>query len=67
MKELGYGKGYEYPHNNEDAITAQTCLPEQLKSRTYYNPTNRGHDSKIRETLKKKQEAKCNTRKKEND
>jgi putative ATPase len=70
MKELGYGKGYQYPHNSDGAITAQTCLPEKLKSRTYYSPTDRGYDSKIRETLKKKQHAKSiksNDEEKEND
>ncbi len=38
MKELGYGKGYKYPHNYEGAKVEQDYLPEALKGRKYYKP-----------------------------
>jgi len=38
MKELGYAKGYKYPHNYKDASVAQEYLPEELKNRRYYTP-----------------------------
>lgn len=59
MKKLGYGKGYKYPHNYEGANIEQDYLPDALKGRTYYNPTDRGYDKEIRERLikSKKQDA----------
>ncbi len=38
MKEMGYSKGYKYPHNFKDAKVAQDYLPEELKDRKYYRP-----------------------------
>jgi len=38
MKELGYAKGYKYPHNYKDASVTQDYLPEELKGRRYYTP-----------------------------
>ncbi len=62
MKDLGYGKGYQYPHNYSGGITEQTCLPDKLKGRTYYSPTDRGHDKKIRSVLEDKKEHKDENR-----
>lgn len=45
MKELDYGKGYMYAHDYEDKITALQCLPDSLKDRQYYHPTNQGLES----------------------
>ena len=42
MKELGYGKGYRYAHDDKDAMTAMECLPAHLSKRTYYEPTKSG-------------------------
>ena len=58
MKGLGYGKGYKYPHNFKDALASQECLPEKLKERTYYRPTERGFEKNISEMLKRKKERK---------
>ncbi|OGP36047.1 MAG: AAA family ATPase [Deltaproteobacteria bacterium GWC2_42_51] len=52
MKELGYGKGYKYPHNYEGAQVEQDYLPDELKGKIYYKPTDRGFDKEIRERLK---------------
>ena len=51
MKKLGYGKGYKYPHNYEGAEVEQDYLPDVLKGKTYYHPTDRGYDKEIRERL----------------
>jgi putative ATPase len=42
MKDLGYGRGYDYPHTHPDALTRQVCLPDALAGRRYYQPTDRG-------------------------
>ena len=51
MKELGYGQGYKYAHDYEDAPSEQDYLPERLKGRTYYRPTDRGLEAEIRKRL----------------
>jgi putative ATPase len=56
MKELGYGKGYQYAHDFEDAITDQEHLPPELIDHQYYFPTNRGREKAIAEFLKTKKE-----------
>ena len=42
MRAEGYGAGYEYAHDREDAVTAMECLPERLRGRRFYHPTHRG-------------------------
>jgi len=51
MKGLGYGKGYKYAHDYEDAQVAQEHFPPNLQGRRYYEPTNRGFEAAIRERL----------------
>ena len=51
MKQLDYGKHYEYAHNEEDAITGMDCLPSSLKGRQYYQPTTRGYEKTISKRL----------------
>jgi putative ATPase len=51
MRKLGYGKGYRYAHDYEDAQVEQEHLPESLKGRTYYRPSNRGYEQTVRERL----------------
>lgn len=57
MKEWGYGKGYKYAHDFADAKVDQEHLPDQLKGSTYYEPTDRGLESKIKEKLDLKRKA----------
>lgn len=52
MKELDYGKDYQYAHDSADKITNMECLPESLKNRKYYHPTNQGSEAKVAERLK---------------
>lgn len=51
MKELGYAKGYQYAHNDEDALVVQEHLPEQVRGKVFYEPTDRGYEEKIKKRL----------------
>jgi putative ATPase len=51
MKNLGYGKGYQYAHNVEEKVTDMTCLPPSLLGRQYYKPTDQGFEARIRQRL----------------
>ena len=51
MKNLGYGKGYQYAHDLDSKVADMQCLPGNLKHRTYYHPTNEGVEKRIRERL----------------
>lgn len=52
MKDLAYGKGYEYAHDNEDKLTMMQCMPDSLLGREYYHPTNQGSESKVQARMK---------------
>jgi putative ATPase len=51
MKGMGYGQGYKYAHDLEDKVADMQCLPDNLKGRAYYQPTNEGTEKRIRERL----------------
>jgi putative ATPase len=51
MKGLGYGQGYQYAHDVEGKIADMQCLPDNLRDRTYYHPTNEGVEKRIRQRL----------------
>jgi putative ATPase len=51
MKNIGYGKGYQYAHDAEEKVTDMTCLPESLLGRKYYRPTDQGFEARIRQRL----------------
>ncbi|HID95031.1 MAG TPA: replication-associated recombination protein A [Candidatus Latescibacteria bacterium] len=51
MTDLGYGRGYKYPHNFKGGYVVQDYLPENLKGRRYYYPTDQGNERKIKERL----------------
>jgi len=53
MDQLGYGKGYKYPHDHPDAIVERDYLPESLRDARYYEPTDRGFEATIRERLER--------------
>jgi putative ATPase len=57
MKGLGYGAGYQYPHDYEGALADQTCLPEALTDARFYEPTDRGAEAAIAERLAAAREA----------
>jgi len=51
MKGLGYGQGYQYAHDLECKIADMQCLPDNLRDRTYYHPTDEGVEKRIRERM----------------
>jgi putative ATPase len=51
MKDLRYGAGYQYAHDESDAIAAMDCLPESLAGRKYYRPADRGFEKEIKRRL----------------
>ena len=63
MKDLDYGKGYRYAHQEPDHVADMQCLPENLAGRRYYRPTEEGFEKdvgerlRILERLKNKQES----------
>jgi len=51
MKNFGYGQGYQYAHEMEGKVADMQCLPDNLREREYYVPTNEGVERRIRERL----------------
>ncbi len=51
MKELEYGKGYQYAHDTEEKLTDMQCLPDALVNRAYYRPTEEGLEAKYKKRL----------------
>ena len=51
MKDVGYGKGYQYAHNSEDKLTDMQCLPDSLLGREYYRPTGEGLEYRFKDRL----------------
>ena len=51
MKDIGYGKGYAYDHSSEEGFSGQDYWPEEMAPETFYEPTARGFEAKVRERL----------------
>ena len=51
MRRIGYGRGYQYAHNYEEKLTDMPCLPESLRDRNYYRPTDQGFEQRLRERI----------------
>jgi putative ATPase len=51
MANFGYGKGYQYAHKAEAKLTDMQCLPDNLKDRRYYRPTDQGFEKRLKEKL----------------
>jgi len=51
MKALEYGKGYQYAHDEADAVSDMSCLPPALEGRKYYDPPERGFEKEIKRRL----------------
>ena len=65
MKNLGYGKNYQYAHDLENKVANMECLPENLRGKTYYHPTNEGIEKRIKdrlEEIRKRRAASMNTK-----
>lgn len=53
MKDLNYGKGYQYAHDTEEKLTNMQCLPDSLLGKEYYKPSEQGVEGKFKERLLK--------------
>jgi putative ATPase len=53
MRELDYGKGYRYAHDDTEGLVDQEHLPDELCGRKYYHPTNRGYETLVKDRLTK--------------
>jgi putative ATPase len=51
MKDLGYGEGYQYAHDLKEKVADMDCLPDSLRNRQYYCPTDQGMERRINEIL----------------
>ena len=51
MKDLGYGKGYQYAHDMQDKLSTMQCLPDSLVGKEYYVPTEEGLEAKFKTRL----------------
>src|SRR5262249_5285714 len=67
MKDLGYGKGYKYAHDYEDAITDLSCLPESMADAKFYHPTDRGFEQVVRERLEQWEKLKSKIHRKDTE
>jgi putative ATPase len=52
MRDLGYGKGYQYAHDFENHQVEQQHLPDELIGKRYYVPDDAGYEAEIRQRLK---------------
>ncbi len=52
MKDLDYGKGYQYAHDYDDKLTMMQCLPDGLQDRVYYQPSDAGSETRVKERMK---------------
>jgi len=61
MKQVGYGKGYQYAHDLDSKVADMDCLPDNLRGRQYYRPTEEGKEKhfadRVEEIRRKRQEA----------
>ncbi len=53
MKGIGYGRGYKYAHDYPDATVDQEHLPEEIRGKSFYHPTERGYEQSIKEWMEK--------------
>ena len=60
MRELEYGKGYQYAHDTEEKLTSMQCLPDSLVGKEYYIPTEQGLEVKYKNKLQQIKEWKKN-------
>lgn len=51
MRNLGYGKGYKYAHDYEGALVEQSHLPDSLRGKHYYHPTERGYEARLKQRM----------------
>ncbi len=63
MKAEGYGRGYQYAHDFQDKVTDMECLPDSLRGRRYYHPSDQGLEARIRQRMEEIAQLKAKTKK----
>jgi putative ATPase len=53
MRDLGYGRGYAYDHDEDDAFSGQNYFPDEMQRQRFYHPTDRGAEAALRERLER--------------
>ncbi len=53
MKDLGYGEGYRYAHDEAEGVADMRACPDHLEGRRYYEPTDRGVEARMKEALER--------------
>lgn len=56
MKEVGYGKGYQYAHDTKEKVTNMQCMPDSLIGHTYYEPTDQGFEPRFKARMEELKE-----------
>jgi putative ATPase len=51
MKEIGYGKGYQYDHDDPDGFSGQNYFPDGMDRRRFYQPVERGFEREVKKRL----------------
>jgi putative ATPase len=65
MKQVGYGKGYQYAHDLDAKVADMECMPDNLRGREYYHPTNEGREKLLKQRLEEIKRMREEMRKKE--
>ncbi|HKE31969.1 MAG TPA: replication-associated recombination protein A [Candidatus Angelobacter sp.] len=63
MKQVGYGKGYQYAHDLETKVADMDCLPDNLRGREYYHPTAEGREKLLAQRLEEIRKLRAEARK----
>jgi len=61
MKAFGYGEGYQYAHSLEAKVADMQCLPDNLKDRVYYHPTEEGIEKRFKVRLEEIKKARASS------
>ena len=61
MKNIGYGKDYQYAHDHQEKVTDMQCLPDNLVGRSWYKPTDQGFEQRLRARLDEIRKLKSHT------
>jgi putative ATPase len=51
MKQVGYGKGYQYAHDLDEKVADMECMPDNLRGREYYHPTQEGREKMLAQRM----------------
>jgi putative ATPase len=66
MKAFGYGKGYQYAHDLENKVADMQCMPDNLRDREYFHPTNEGFERELSKRMEEISRAKKDAHGREN-